>query len=451
MVYNIDLSDVSVANNKWLPQQEKAIRIMAWFNAEDWEVLETAVNSNGNLKTVVWAWWNWIVSDLTSTVWGIPKVSQDISLFHWLWTYNIPQAYWRISENWTDLVDTDSSTKCVSNNWQMEINSGATIWNTAHLHSRRHPRYQPNRWHYYATAWYIPNPTATWIREWGLKSNWNSIIFRLVDWVLKWVMLNSVWTDKEVILDLPAGADLSKWNLFDISYQWRWVGNYYFHFNLKVVGVITNLGWWTQVSTSNPAMAVHYYCENTDWTDVAMAFWCVDVTSEWWKREWNSYVACTNEIWASQGRSISGYNQPLIIMRVKETLYWIQNTRDSILNRISASSDNKSMMSIWRTRDETAFWGTEYLDWNYTDAEMWSSIEYIDCVPYSATEITFNTTKASKVLWARVPQDWTTVIGNPSEDIEFFVEQWDYLVLCWARESGWGCNMFWNIELGEEI
>jgi len=417
-----------------------------WRWADTWNT-----NSNWVLEVVPWAWGNLLETDIWSTVWWIQKSAEDLSLFHWIWTYNIPQAYWRVAENGTDLVDTDTSTKCISNLWQMEISSWATIWNTTYLHSRRHPRYQPNRWHYYATAWYLPNPTATWIREWGLKSNWSSVIFKLIDWVLKWQMNNSVWTSKEVVLDLPAWADLSAWNLYDIQYQWRWVWNYYFYFNLKLVWVITNLGWWTQVSTANPAMAVYYYCENTDWTDVTIKFGCVDVTSEWGKKWGNSYVACTNEIGATQGRAISWYNQPLIIMRVKETLYWISNTRDSILNRISASSDQKSTMSIWRTRDETALGWTSYWAWIYQDAELWSSIEYIDCVPYNATEITFDTAKASKILWTRVPQDETTVIWNPSEDIEFFVEQWDYLILCWAREQGWVCNMFWNMELWEEI
>jgi len=423
---------------------------LIWWEYE-WEPHVAQVNANGSLKTVPGPWWNLVESDLTNTVWGIRKVAQDLSLFHWIWTYNIPQAYWRIAENWTALVDTDTSTKCVSSLWQMNINSWATIWDITHLHSRRHPRYQPNRWHYYATAWYIPNPTATWIREWGLLSNWSSVLFRLTDWVLKWVMTNSVWTTKEVTLDLPVWADLSAWNLYDIQYHWRWVWNYYFYFNLKLVWVITNLWTWTQVSTANPAMAVHYRCENTDWTDVAMSFGCVDVTSEWWQKEWLTYVACTNEIGATQGRDISWYNQPLIIMRVKETLYWLANTRDSILNRMSASSDQKSTMTMWRTRDETAFSWTEYNDWNYVDAEMWSSVEYIDCVPYSDTQIEFDTLKASKVLWARVPQDWTTIVWNPSEEINFFVEQWDYLILCWAREQWWACNMFWNLELGEEI
>ena len=108
-------------------------------------------------------------------------------------------------------------------------------------------------------------------------------------------------------------------------------------------------------------------------------------------------------------------------------------------------------MSIWRTRDITALGWTAYWDWIYQDAELWSSIEYIDCVPYSDTDITFDITKATRILWARVPQDWTSTIWNPSENIEFFAEQWDYLILCWARESGWACNMFWNLELGEEI
>jgi len=453
MPYEIDWTDLSIANNKWLPQQEKAIRIMAWFNANDWEVLEMAINSSGSTKTVSWPWWNGIDSDLTNTVWGTPKASLDLSLFHWLWTYNIPQAYWRIAENWVDLVGTDSSTKCISTNWQMTINSWTTIWDETHIHSRRHPRYQPNRWHYYATAWYLPNPTATWIREWGLRSNWNAILFRLEDWVLKWIMENSVWINKEVILDLPTWADLSAWNLFDISFQWRWVWNYYFHFNLKVVWVITNLWTWTQVSTSNPAMAIHYRCENTNWTDVQMAFGCVDVTTEWGRREWNSYVSCSNELTVAnpQWVAVSKLNQPLIIMRVKETLYWIANTRDSILNRISCSSDQKSVMKIWRTRDETAFWWTAYIPWNYIDAEMWSSIEYIDWVWTTGTTLTFDTTKAQKVLGSRVKVDDTVIIWNPSEDIEFFLEQGDYLVLTGEKEWWWNAKMFWNIELGEEI
>jgi len=83
MPYEIDWTDLSIANNKWLPQQEKAIRIMAWFNANDWEVLEMAINSSGSTKTVSWPWWNGIDSDLTNTVWGTPKASLDLSLFHW--------------------------------------------------------------------------------------------------------------------------------------------------------------------------------------------------------------------------------------------------------------------------------------------------------------------------------------------------------------------------------
>ena len=124
------------------------------------QILNESYEWNWALSTVAWPWGNWFETDINNTVWGIPKVSLDKSLFHWIWTYNIPQKIWHIHENDIHIDNNDLSTKCVSNLGQMEINSWATIWDTAELISRRHPRYQPNRWHYFATAWYIPTPTA---------------------------------------------------------------------------------------------------------------------------------------------------------------------------------------------------------------------------------------------------------------------------------------------------
>jgi len=447
----IDLTDQSVINDITL--DESHIRVIAWYNVDNDELKEIWVNDSWSIKTIAWIGWNLVNSDLTNNVWGIQKSTEDLSLFHWLWTYNIPQSAWHITENGTLLANNDTSTQCYSNVWQMEIDSWGTLWNITELYSRRHPRYQPNRWHYFATAWYIPTPDAIWIRKWGLKSNWNGVYFTLVDWILYGYMLNTSWESKLVALDLPEGTDLSKWNLYDIQYQWRWVWNYYFYFNLKLAWVITNLWGWSQVSIANPALSVYFSCENTDWTEVSMVFGCCDVTSEWGQKEWLTYASCSNELTVAdpQWVSVSILNQPLIIMRVKETLYWEENTRDSLVKRISASSDQKSVMKMWFTRDITAFGWTAFIPWNFQDSFLWSSIEYIDWVWTTATTLTFDTTKAQKVFGGRVKLDDTLIIENPANDIDFFIEQWDYIVLTWEREWGWNAKMFWNIESGEEI
>ena len=397
--------------------------------------------------------WNWVDTDLNSTAWGIQKTAQDLSLFHGIWTYNIPQKIWHIYENSTMIANNDLSTKCVSNLGQMEMTSWTTIWDTTEMVSRRHPRYQPNRGHYFATAWYFPNPSAIWIRKIWFKSNWNWVYFKLEDWILYWVMENSVGLTKTVEIDLPAGTDLSAWNLLDIQYHWRGVWNYYFYFNLKLAGTITNLGGWTQVSIANPAMSVYYSCENTDGTEVELHYWCVDVTSEWGKKDWLAPVTCANELTTidPQGVAVSIVNQPLIIMRIKETLYWLPNTRDSIIKRISCASDQKSVMKTWFTRDITAFWWVNFIDANFKDAVLWSSVEYIDWVWSLATELTFDITKAQKIIGMRVKADDTLMLNTASDVIDVFIEQWDYIVMTWEKEWGWNAKMFWNLELGEEV
>lgn len=431
--------------------------VAIWWTDPSWTFRDVAVNYEGAMFSVSWTGWNGVSSDINNDAWWKPKTSLDLSLFHWLWTYNVPQALWHIEENWTELVNNDTSTLCISDKGQLEITAWASIWNVTRLRSRRHPRYQPNRWHKFGTAWYMPSPSATGIRKWWFRSNWDWVHFQLEDWVLTWEMINTDWPNKSVTLDLSKAwitdvSALANWHLYDIQYQWRGVWNYYFYIDLKLVGVITNLWTWTQVTISNPAMSVNYECENTDWTQVEMAFGCVDVTSEWGKREWNTYLSATQDLTDNeQWRGISWRDQPLIILRVKETLYSKSNTRDVILNRISASSDNKSVMKLYYARGDASLWGSLYPWALWEDVQMWSWVEMIDCTDLSDTEITFNPALANKVYAARVPQDWSSEIGNPSEDIEFFIEAWDYLILTGEREQAWGCNMFWNVEMGEEI
>jgi len=397
--------------------------------------------------------WLWVETDLAKSVWWVWKVVNDLSLFHWIWTFNIPQSSWNIEENWTRLSNNDDSTKVLSVNWSARMTSWPNIWDNSRLVSRRSPRYQPNRGHYYATAWFLPNKNWIWKRCWGLASKENWAYFQLEDWVLYAVILNdSVEVRKEEIT-LPDWFDLEKGNLYDIDFQWRWVWDYYFLLNLKLVHTITFLWTWDNVSISNPAIPACYTVENTDWTDLEITFGCVDITSEWGKLEWNTYISCSNELTISdpQWRSISWYNQPLLIIRLKDVLYWKENTRNAILSRISISSDQKSIWKLFFTKDVTAFWGNEFLDTNFQTAFPWSWIEYLDCVWYDNNDITFDTSKANKLYLWRVQIDNTLMVDNPSERSELYLEGWDYLVLTGEREWGWNTKMFWSAEFWEEF
>ena len=396
-------------------------------------------------------WGNWVTTDIENTVWAIQKTSQDLSLFHGMFTYNIPKSQWHIEEDWVEIPDNDTSTDVISLDGGLSISSWATLWDTRRLRSRRHPRYQPNRWHYYAVAWHIINKDAIWIREWGLNSNGNSVMFRLRDGVLYAVVENSEGVNREEAITLPAWLDIEGWTLYDIQFQWRGAWDYFFFINQKLVHTVKFLWTWTNVSISNPAMSAHYYAENTDWTEVEIRFGCVDVSSEWGKKEGTTYADATNVLtWTSAWRTISGRDQPLLIIRVKDVLGWKQVTRDSIVNNMIASSDNKSIGKLWYTRDPTAFWGTLYWPWLYQDCEPWSSLEFIDCVGLTATEITFNSPKAVQRASWRVPQD-NSYFEDISKDSDFFIEQNDYIVLTWERENAGTCTMFWSVVFWEEI
>lgn len=130
---------------------------------------------------------NWVYSDITFDVWWRPKMIDDFSTFHGLFTYDIPPQLWLTFEDWVEVA---TSTRVTSVNGSAIIKSGATLWNTWFLRSKRHPRYQPNRWQLFSTAWFLPSPSAIGIRQIGFKNTITGVYFQLEDWVLYAVILN---------------------------------------------------------------------------------------------------------------------------------------------------------------------------------------------------------------------------------------------------------------------
>ena len=430
----------------------------------NWETVRVKWDTKGWL-IMSWKWWNGVESDITSDAWWKFKVTHDLSIFHALWTYDIPTSIWLLFEDWSEVLP-PSASYISSINGEMVMNVGSTLDQRACLQSRRHPRYQPNRWHLFSTTCFLPDPSVTGaFRRWGLYNrqsncdvdNW--AYFELDDGILyACITSNTVTTRQEISSEVLTGKlwssfDLSKGNLYDIQFQWRWVWDYFYFINQKLVHTINNLGTLDNVSILNPALPVSYHARNTWYAwDVIIKSGCTDVTSEWGELEWLTYISTPNILTgASQWRAISNRDNPLMIVRVKETFNSLQNTRDVHLFRINVSSDQKSIGKIYVTRDSTAFSWTSFPS-AFTDARMDSVIEKIDCVDLNNTEISsIDTTKSQLVYSWRVPQDWSLVVWNPSENVEFILRSWDYLVLTWERENGWNCNMFGTLEFWEEI
>lgn len=84
--------------------------------------------------------------------WGRPKVILDRSLFHALFTYDVPKRLFRVLEN---EVEVTSSTAAASVDGMLRLNSAGLT--SVEVSSYRHPRYQPNRGILYSSAWIFPN------------------------------------------------------------------------------------------------------------------------------------------------------------------------------------------------------------------------------------------------------------------------------------------------------
>lgn len=389
-----------------------------------------------NIQT--WLAWNGVKTDIGSDVWGRPKVINDYSLFHWLFTYNIPSQLWLTFEDW---VEINWSTRVISLHWHWTIKSWINQWESAFLRSKRHPRYQPNRWHLYSTAWFLPNPTATWIRKIWLLNTIAWVYFQLEDWVLYAVVYNdSIEVVKEAI-DLSKAwltiEDLEYWHLLDIQFQWRGVWDYFFYIDQKLVFKTSFLWNNIELTIQNPAISAWIYCENTNWTEVIVKIGCIDITSEWWKKEWATYVSIASDT----TKAVTSANHPVLIAHIKSTLNWFPNTRDVLALRVTWSSDQKSRMKAYVTRDPTAItWAT------YNDAQQWSWIEF-DTV---ATAIDIAKTQ---FLWTkRINIDDSWAVDLPSDLISFILSEWDYLIITMERENPTQtANVDVSLEMWEEI
>ena len=380
--------------------------------------------------------------DLNSDVWGYPIRSERVSLFHGLWTFDIPQSMWLVYEDDTEIVPA-SVTGVASTNGAGVLDTGAGgagTFSSVLLTSKRHPRYQPNRGHHFATALLCPDAGNDGTAEWGLFTDNAGTIedgafFRLeADGTLSAVVVSNGVEVYDQAIDTSGitGFDVTKGNLYDLRWQWRGVGDYFWYINLQLVHKTSLLGSRTGLSIRNPAMPVSYKVTNTT-EDQSLVIGCVDVTSEAGsvdREQYSSYSATASTGGVGEVPILSIYNPPTISSR--------RNTRDIRLQRVTVSSAARILATVYKTRDPAALTG-----------EVFTGIGGGSYVEYDTTASAVVPANATKITAFRVEANGSSFVDNPDVNrIDFYVTHGDYIIV---TAQGSNTTVDVTIEWGEEI
>jgi hypothetical protein len=375
---------------------------------------------------------------MTSDAWGVQKVSLPHSLFHGMFTFDVPQTKWMMYEN---NVQVYTSTRAVSENGAGKIAADATVTSTL-VESRVCPRYQPNRGHLFSNACWAPSKTAAAVREWGVATAENGVLFRLKSDGLLYAVLYSGGVQKyEQLIDVSGltNFNVEAGNVYDIQYQWRGVGNYKFFINLKLVHEFDHLGTLTALSMENPALPVHLHTEYLG-DPAALYVGCVDITSENGLTEDLEYGSA----FATNVATVT--NTPIIVIKQPLLIGGKTNTRDLSLSRISFSCSKKAVFRVWTTRDVTAFTGGTFQSVN---SGSFVECDSPDMNPAAARVTAVDLTKLRAVTAVPVEAAVPREVTNPMpESIVFPIVRGDYVVVtCTAATATSDVVVEW----GEQI
>ena len=376
--------------------------------------------------------------DLQIDAWGVPKVSLPVSIFHGLWTYDIPQSMWFMYHSGTQVY---SSVQITSTNGAARLLANGTVDDVL-LESRECPRYQPNRGHLFSTALWCPNATADGVREWGLATIENGIYFRLKSDGLLYAVRDSGSAEaEETAIDTSgvSGFDVTKGNIYDIQYQWRGVGNYNFFINNTLVYTMNLLGTLSVLTIENPTLPVCYRAIRTNGT-VEMYVGCADITSENGMVDKEQYISAYSE-------SVSvATNTPVIVMRNPLQADGMTNTRTSTLARISVNCSKKAVFKVWTSRTAGDITGATYKNIG-GGSFLESDSTDMDATAVRATAVTIANLRFITAIQVEATQ--RIPVDNPYRGrIEFPLVRGDYLIVtCTAATANADCV----VELGDQV
>lgn len=386
-------------------------------------------------------------NDLIFDAWARPKAIIDHSILHGMFTFNVPVLMWKEIYNGTERTPTNAT----SVNGMLSAKSGATLNDVTILETFRNPRYEPNRGHLFSTAIFIPNKTASGVREFGLFTEEAGVFFRVKsDGKLYGVVRttnDTITTEDETEID-TSNVDIEKGNIYDIQFQWRGVGDFCFFFNLRDLKTFNYLGTLTRLSVFNPALPIAFRCENLG-DNVEINCGCVDVTSEGGSTNGKTYGSVGISNVSGQVAVASGYNVPIIAIRSKLTVDGKRNTRDTLALLLSAYADQRGFVRVWATRDFSAITLNDQSWKDFGDGHL-EYIEYDN--PDVTTPMTFDTSKANIVFGCRVNQDETYSTSALFEGrTDVWLTPGDMFIFTLHRENGLLFNGGCTFEFAEEI
>jgi len=385
-------------------------------------------------------------NELGYDAWGKPKTTIDLSLFHGMFTYNVPVTVWYESLNGVELAAFSNAS---SVNGKLNLQSGVTLSDKVYLRTFRNPRYEPNRGYLFSTSVFLPNPTGLGIRRWGYFTSESGAFFELTSAGLFGVVrttIDATTTDDRYAID-TTGIDLSKGNLYDIQMQWRGVGSYKFFINTKIAKEIEYVGTRTDLTMYNPANPIAFEAVNLG-ENVVLQSGCVDMTREGGGANGKQYgsISLSNQTGET---SIIGFNVPILAIRSKPTVNGLINTRDTLSLMASGFSDQRAFVRIWTTRDFTAITGNDQTWGDFGDGHL-EYLEYDN--PDVVTPMSFDTGKATLVFGSRVRQDETYTTTALFEGSTYvYITPGDMFIFTIHRENGGACNAGASFEFAEEI
>jgi hypothetical protein len=372
-------------------------------------------------------------NELGYDAWGRGKTINDRSLFHGVWTYDVSARLWieRV-----DNVNVPIETNFTSENGMLKC-QGAN-GELRYLHSRRHPRYQPNRGHLFSTSMILPDASLNVNQEFGLISPHAGVFFRVRSgniYAVRRTQFNSVITDYEELIEVPSTLDLTKGNVYDIQMQWRGVGNIKFFINLELVHTMNLLGTLNEVSIIQPALPAAFVLDGL----ATMYSVCVDITTEGGQKEGRQYIS-TSTSTDSGSIALSGFNDPVLAIRLADDYRGQPNNRDVAMTRVTGYSDQKSILRIWTTVAGIGITGG-----------TWNNI-FTDNIQVSEDITSIDTNLCNLIHSRRLDVDTPEEITNPDAMYgDFYLTHGDYIIVTIHRENGGSSLSGATIEMAEEL
>lgn len=390
---------------------------------------------------------------LSYDAWGRRKVYMDRSIHHGMFTYNVPVTKWKESLN---SVEQSVFGGAVSLDGKLNLISNGVLDDRVKLDTFRNPRYEPNRGHLYSSSIFLPNTTRDGERRFGIFTEQSGVFFCMKGdglYAVRRTTVGATTIDTEELITVPASIDLEKGNTFDIQFQWRGVGDYHFYINQQVVHHMHVIGTLTELSMHNPAAPIAFECVNKG-DDVVLECGCVDVSSEGGEDNGKTYgsIGYNNEAGQTDD-NISGFNVPILVVRNKSLFNGDVNTRDVLSLLATAYGDQRDLLRVWATRDETAI---------TLNGQTWTDFGdgHIDYINYRldsagntiANAMTFDTTKAFLVFGSRVDQDQSYSTSALFEGrTEIYQTPGDIFIFTMHRETGGQTKVGVTYEFAEAI